>query len=104
MSKIKEIIINGKIYRYVFFCPACKREHYFDSSWQFNKDLDNPTITPSILTLYPSMINCCHSVITNGKISFCSDCSHDFKGQTLELRNDDENWGQWIDEQNKKEN
>ena len=110
MSKLKIIYIRGKPYRHVFFCPGCKTEHFFvaksaddNTGWNFNGDFDNPTVTPSILT-YPHQVPVgkfrCHCFITNGKVQFLGDCSHELKGQIVELRSDSENWAQWIDDQN----
>lgn len=78
--------------------------------WQFNGNLDAPTFTPSLLVRSgcksphhkpgeecwctfktddgePSPFKCyqCHSIVTNGKIQFLSDCTHELAGQTVEL-------------------
>lgn len=105
--KIKSLYENGVLYRYVFFCPGCETEHFFwtnGNGWQFNGDMDNPSVQPSILTQKGSdgRNGRCHCFITDGKIRFLEDCSHSLKGQTVELRNDHENWGKWIDEENAK--
>lgn len=115
-----------------FKCPGCGWNHHLTvngrkngagATWQFNGDVNNPTITPSIKawsdyddhsTLtdadygpwYPHpkvaaastrdvlpgskhklvhVTFCCHSFVTNGKIQFLNDCTHDLKGQTIEL-------------------
>lgn len=76
---------------YLFHCPGCNRTHYVDKNiWQFNGDVDNPTVSPSILVNgYEKCINPteprCHSFIKDGKIQFLSDCSHSLAGQTVEL-------------------
>lgn len=108
--KIKEISDNS----FIFSCPGCKQPHRFTSSWQFNGDLENPTINPSILVksghfaphfkegdncwcsynlmkmaegLPESKFRCaiCHSFIKEGKIQFLGDCTHELVGQTVEL-------------------
>lgn len=85
-----------------------------NSGWKFNGDLVNPTLTPSVLVRsghyadegvhdHPcwcdfnaerrakgeeeSKFACyrCHSFVTDGKIQFLSDCSHELTGQTVEL-------------------
>lgn len=69
--------------RLVFMCPACKCGHWFNDTWNFNGDMVNPTVTPSILTV--GAFGKCHSFITDGKIQFLDDCEHDLKGQTVPL-------------------
>lgn len=81
---------------YLFKCPGCNDSHVvyvkgFDISWSFNGDLDNPIVSPSLLLWhngYPKE-NIppyrCHSFIKAGKIQFLNDCTHELKGQTVEL-------------------
>ena len=74
---------------YLFWCPGCDTAHGPNDTWQFNGDVDKPTLSPSILVNgtvkpYPGMIRC-HSFVTDGKIQFLSDCTHDLTGQTVEL-------------------
>ena len=94
MSKIKvnENIYEGKKYhhtQYLYNCPGCGCEHAFGlrnegGNHVFNLDLDNPTVSPSLLQNFsPDKI--CHSFIRNGKIQFLSDCWHHLAGQTVEL-------------------
>lgn len=73
-------------HKHGFFCPACKYVHWFINSkggWIWNLDIEKPTITPSILTWTAN--SRCHSFITDGKIKFLNDCTHDMKGQTVDL-------------------
>ena len=97
----------GKI---AFFCPACKDWHAIDRKrWTFNGDVDKPTFNPSVLHTSghympghqgdcwcdynkkhpdnPSDFTCgrCHSFVTDGKIQFLSDCTHELAGQIVEL-------------------
>lgn len=58
--------------------------------WTFNGDLDLPTFSPSMLVRAPCwgedrkpMV--CHSFVANGRIQFLNDCTHDLKGQTVDL-------------------
>lgn len=71
--------------RRAFFCPGCGCAHWFiaPGSWEWNGDYEKPTITPSILAWGDSFR--CHSFVTDGKIRFLDDCSHELKGQTIEL-------------------
>ncbi len=76
------------------FCPACKCAHSVPLSgpvkWEWNGSVDAPTIRPSLLIRNPIPFGpdpdrICHVVITDGKILFCADCTHELAGQTLEL-------------------
>jgi len=79
--------------RFHFQCPACDCGHFFiiggKCSWSWNGDAENPTVKPSIRTWQgnkkDSDYSQCHSFITDGKIKYCGDCTHDMKGQTVEL-------------------
>lgn len=83
MAKIISLSDNQ---RYVFFCPGCKRVHFFSDRWSFNGDMENPTVTPSILTgKHDFNTDRCHSFITDGQIQFQSDCYHELAGQTVPL-------------------
>jgi hypothetical protein len=74
-------------------CPACGHWHVFDERWSFNGDLEKPTFNPSMLVnggadmeKYINEHNPrCHSFVTDGRIQFLGDCSHNMKGQTVEL-------------------
>ncbi len=107
--------MDGNFYSLRFLCPGCakyKDGTYQSHSvhvanwlpeemgastrvtstakWTFNGDLDSPTLSPSVLTwaTNPSTgadIFRCHSFVTNGKIQFLGDCSHELKNQTIEL-------------------
>jgi len=90
--------------KFMLFCPACKCGHWFnDTIWQFNGDMENPTISPSLLVRSGhyaegktkedcemckkerKFCHICHSYVTNGKIEFLSDSTHDMAGQTVDL-------------------
>lgn len=102
--------------KYLFFCPACKCCHYFNSTWTWNSDWEKPTVSPSILVksvdnppedpatgdfakdadgkyllengrLKGAKDRVCHSYIKDGKIEFLSDCTHDLAGKTINLEN-----------------
>ena len=82
---------------YKFFCPACKECHWVSVGprsvwpsnvrWTFNGDLEKPTINPSLLVTYkrPNGDRVCHSFIRDGKIQYLGDCTHELKGQTVEI-------------------
>ena len=82
-----------------WFCPGCKRRHYVpvgpkhQNSWGWNKDLVEPTLTPSVLgdwhewddATQASTRHVCHAFITNGKIQFLADCTHEHAGKTVPM-------------------
>lgn len=79
--------------------------------WDFNQNPDTPTFSPSYLltshTWSPPVTpknlsewraapwpqvkvpKVCHSFITDGKIQFLDDCTHELAGQTVELPDQD---------------
>jgi hypothetical protein len=89
--------------RISFFCPGCDGYHEIAHGvgngprWTWNGDLVKPTFTPSVLVTYPANPNAdedfkewrnqriCHSFVTDGKIQFLSDCTHQLAGKTVDL-------------------
>lgn len=51
--------------------------------WSWNGDCEKPTLRPSVLSTCGDFI--CHSWVTDGQANFLSDCSHEFKNQTIDL-------------------
>ena len=89
-----------------FYCPGCKCNHgiwlkkdvYSGPTWSFNGDMDKPTFSPSLLVRYdhyvpsgapadqqPLVKERCHTFITDGKIQYLGDCTHELAGQIIEL-------------------
>ena len=75
----------------VFLCPGCKYGHHVrvnaegsntQMTWCWNKSLDKPTFTPSILTRGEKV---CHCYVTDGRIQFLGDCQHELANQTVDL-------------------
>lgn len=52
-------------------------------SWEWNGDVERPTLSPSILT--KNQMGVCHSFVRDGRIQFLNDCTHEYAGQTLDL-------------------
>jgi hypothetical protein len=52
-------------------------------NWTWNGDVEKPTLKPSIKTHGCDYL--CHSFVNDGLVTFLEDCSHDLKGQTLEM-------------------
>lgn len=90
------------------FCPGCKTHHVIatvvpqsnGAKWAFNGNMDKPTFTPSLLVRtgkyvpghadfddegIESLNVICHSFITDGRIQFLGDCTHELKNQTVDL-------------------
>ena len=87
------------------FCPGCNEVHCIYTQmplgnigvWGFNNDFEKPTFTPSLLIRtgshafpgYEDDPDCppttCHTFITDGKIQFLNDCTHELAGQTVDL-------------------
>lgn len=91
MAKVKKEIFSNKIH-YRIECPGCKTHHFLDERWKFNGDYEKPTFSPSLdynggryedHEVYIKLH--CHSFIKDGKIRFLNDCSHELKGQTVDL-------------------
>ena len=91
MPKIRRLQNTGLYY---FICPACKTPHEIGTDprdqfpvWEINKDLEKPTIRPSIAveSSCRGERTYCHSYVTDGKIKFLDDCTHELKGQTVDL-------------------
>ena len=77
--------------QYWFMCPGCDQPHaYFcenakgGSSWEFNGDMERPSFTPSLLNRSPA-IGRCHLFVTDGKIHYCGDCTHELAGKTVDM-------------------
>jgi hypothetical protein len=93
-------------YSVVFECPGCKCGHQVvvrgdpneHPLWGWNGSMDKPTFTPSILVNRGSMnpaVPVCHSFVTDGRIQFLSDSTHELAGQTVDLPD----WGEGNDVQ-----
>jgi len=72
---------------WMFWCPGCQENHFFDSGWVFNGDLNVPTFSPSLVTTFPrdGEEQRCHLVLEAGRLRFLSDCTHAWAGQTVPL-------------------
>lgn len=89
--------------RVLFRCPGCDDNHQIHvGTWTWNGDLDRPTFSPSVLvggvqwgdesgfykprhTVAAGQPITCHSFVTDGRIQFLGDCTHDLAGQTVDL-------------------
>lgn len=74
---------------FAFWCPACQEYHEIDAKWRFCGNTDRPTFqrsVPALTSTERSGEQICHSFVTNGQIRYLSDCTHDYRGQTVEMR------------------
>lgn len=92
MPRIEDINDSkGNFYRRSFMCPGCNDTHEVDGKWTFNGDYEKPTLRASIKVRGVVDPACdptptiCHSYVTDGKIEFLGDCTHELVGQTVEL-------------------
>ena len=51
--------------------------------WNWNGDVDKPTLRPSIMT--NDGTHRCHTFVTDGIVEFLGDCTHELAGQKAEL-------------------
>jgi hypothetical protein len=87
---------------YYFYCLGCKELHGFRTKappgdgatkiplWTFDGNVEQPSFTPSLRYLrhkgdYPGCRPHCRTIVTAGKIQFCSDCEHELAGKTLDM-------------------
>ena len=98
-----------------FMCPGCNQSHTVrisgENAWKWNGSVEDFTLQPSVLfqsghfdpyrrqekpcwCTYnveypdePASFKCvrCHSFITDGKIQFLTDSTHNLVGQTVEI-------------------
>lgn len=86
--------IENSTGRYVFFCPGCKANHIINTNPENNPyvhvltgTLSRPTIRASVLSKGDKQVGKphCHSFVTDGKIRFLNDCTHELAGKTVNL-------------------
>lgn len=91
----------------MFYCPACSETHGVniegnsskEPQWIFNGDVNKPTFSPSVRVSWTEPSDnenefddttkdkqiCCHFFVTNGMISYCGDCTHEFKNRIVPM-------------------
>jgi hypothetical protein len=108
MTVVAKIADNGTApgRRVHFRCPGCEDVHGVTvdtpNGWGWNGDVERPTFTPSVRVggvqwppesgfhkprhaVEPGSEICCHSFVTDGRIQFLGDCTHELAGQTVDL-------------------
>lgn len=78
---------SGSFLGWLIECPGCRSAHLLDPRRSFNGDEERPTFHVSLLVNSQCLPGHprCHSYITNGKIQFLSDSTHDKVGLTMDL-------------------
>lgn len=80
-----ELLSNNQL---IYYCQGCNHLHSVDADrWHWNKKTDKPTLSPSVLHRHPNSDKRCHYFIKDGMIQYLNDCTHEFKGKTVELKN-----------------
>lgn len=97
----------------MFWCPGCACAHHVrvvptpehPQPWEWNNDKINPTINPSVLTVYTKLTELgerqaemspipekldsvgvrCHLFVKNGFIEYLNDCTHALAGKTVKM-------------------
>lgn len=70
------------------WCPGCDQAHAVEVEqgapprWEWDGDLESPTISPSILCHNEQH---CHSFVRAGRWEFCADSGHKLAGQTVPM-------------------
>ena len=87
------------------WCPACEEMHILPDSWAFDRNFESPTFHPSFKHEGMQIVKVdgkwtgewvrdangdtvpfvCHYNLIEGKLQFCDDCTHDFKGTAVDL-------------------
>ena len=88
-SMYKEDFFIEESDRLTFYCPACGFCHSLDNKWFITWLNDKPSATPSIVCDYPwgeeRTMQRCHSYIEHGIIKYLNDCTHNLKGQSVQM-------------------
>lgn len=85
MAKFRKVEKSETEFELEFMCPGCKEIHTVNNHWPFNGNLEEPTLVDSVLVKWGGLNKQCHSIISGGFIQFMEDCTHELKGQVLEL-------------------
>lgn len=91
MSILLEITAADGRHMLEFFCPGCRYYHAFiierkDAGpiWTWNKNIEKPTFSPSLL-VNGSSDRRCHLFVRDGKIEYCGDTWHELRGKTVDM-------------------
>jgi len=103
VSALSKVLREGPGGVLIFRCPGCNDSHAINHGagpgprWGWNGNADKPTFTPSVLVRYGANPDAdeefkewrtervCHSFVTDGRIQFLTDSTHELAGQTVDL-------------------
>jgi hypothetical protein len=77
-------------FQFMVHCPACGCGHGLrvgqadEPNWTFNGDMEKPSFNPS-LSVSGANNSVCHSMITDGMITYFGDSTHALAGKTVPL-------------------
>jgi len=94
LSPILDEMLDMEGVKYIFYrCPGCNEHHWIpvtgSKAWQFDGNLESPTVTPSVKHTCkygddtPDSV--CHYFIRAGRLEYCGDCTHNLAGQTVPM-------------------
>lgn len=63
--------------------PVIKGDREGTGCWTWNGSVEKPTLRPSVLTQAGQMR--CHTWVNDGQAQFLDDCSHELRGQTVDM-------------------
>lgn len=92
---MKDKIIKNSEGHWIFHCPGCGYGHFFDHRWTWNGSTTAPTFRASLLIggvvgeVGAPREHRCHLFVTDGKIQYLSDCTHELAGKTVEMESVD---------------
>jgi len=86
-----------------FWCSGCNMPHSLNVGagpgprWGYNGNAEAPTFTPSVLSSYRQGDKevVCHSFVTDGRIQYLGDCTHQLANQTIDLPDWAASWEAW---------
>jgi hypothetical protein len=76
---------HNNFHGWIMQCPGCGHSHVYDKRWEYNGNPEKPTFNPSYLSKQPRENFVCHSFVKDGKIQYLNDCTHKYKGKTIEI-------------------
>lgn len=98
-TKLKTVLVRDKVqFKLLFVCPGCMEimgsnglhfltvnSPHIKPSWEYDGNVNEPTLSPSILTYGRTKDIRCHSFLRKGVFEFLNDSTHSMAGQQIEL-------------------
>lgn len=84
----------------IYWCPGCKAPHAIKVQgatrpvWQWDGNVDFPTVTPSVRFFMPGDPDEteCHHFLKAGTLQFCGDSAHALAGHNVPLPDWPDDW------------